>query len=238
VPCRGLRNPERGTRRRHRTRPPLQAGAARAAGRAGPRGPLRLTVPHVADRRVATWAFGGPDRRTASSSAGPGAARPDVAGGGSAGAGSAPERPPRAPFTVRARGPAGPEPRAAALTAAGPVGPSQTKCSPASLTYPRRVSGRATVGPARAASRARTPGHVSSSLLGHRATLAGPVDGPGRTKSAGCQSTLGPGPASRVSQAAGGVLTGPRPAPAAGLGRAGLSRATRTTLPSDPRACG
>jgi hypothetical protein len=42
--------------------------------------------------------------------------------------------------------------------------------------------------------------------------------------------------ASRVSRAAGGVLTGPWPAPAAGLGRAGRARATRTTPPPELRA--
>ena len=41
---------------------------------------------------------------------------------------------------------------------------------------------------------------------------------------------------SRVSQAAGGVLTGPWPAPAAGLGRVGRARATRTTPPPELRA--
>jgi hypothetical protein len=88
VPRRGLRNPGRGTRRRHRTWPPLRAGvgASRAAARAGPRGPL--TVPHVADCRVAARAFGGPDRPDWIATAGPGAARPDVGGGGSAGPGS------------------------------------------------------------------------------------------------------------------------------------------------------
>ncbi len=44
----------------------------------------------------------------------------------------------------------------------------------------------------------------------------------------------------RVSQAAGGVLTGHRPSPAAAPGRAGRGRATRTTPPPEPRAgrCG
>jgi hypothetical protein len=41
---------------------------------------------------------------------------------------------------------------------------------------------------------------------------------------------------SRVSQAAGGVLTGPWPAPAAGLGGVGRALATRTTLPPELRA--
>jgi hypothetical protein len=42
--------------------------------------------------------------------------------------------------------------------------------------------------------------------------------------------------ACRVSRAAGGVLTGPWPAPAAGLGRVGRARATRTTPPPELRA--
>jgi hypothetical protein len=42
----------------------------------------------------------------------------------------------------------------------------------------------------------------------------------------------------RVSQVAGGVLTGPRPAPAAGVGRTDRARATRTTLPPETRPGG
>ncbi len=39
--------------------------------------------------------------------------------------------------------------------------------------------------------------------------------------------------ANRVSQAAGGALTGPWPAPATGVGRAGRARVTRTSLPPE-----
>jgi hypothetical protein len=97
----------------------------RATARTGPRGPL--TVLHVADRRVATRAFRGLDRRTASPSAGPGAACPDVGGGGSAGAGT-PRRDRRGRRSLRGpASPAEPVPQVATQTAAGPVGPTQTK---------------------------------------------------------------------------------------------------------------
>ncbi len=100
----GTTQPGRGTRLRHRTRPPLRAGdgAARAGVRAGPRGPL--TLPHVADCRVATRALRGAGSPDCIAIAGPGAARPDVGGGGSAGAATSPSGSPRATFTVWDRG--------------------------------------------------------------------------------------------------------------------------------------
>jgi hypothetical protein len=107
VPRQGLLNLRRGTRRCHRTRPPQRTrdGAARAAVRAGPRGPL--TVPHVAECRVATRAFGGPDRRAASSFAGSGAVRPGPRPAPAAGLG-------RAGCAPATRTTLPPEPRAAA----------------------------------------------------------------------------------------------------------------------------
>jgi hypothetical protein len=87
-----------GTRRRHRPRSPLRAGAGaiRAVARAGPRGPTdcaaRCGLPGCRSGREGD---GSPDLIAI---AGPGAIRPDVGGGGSAGA--ALVRPPRAPYTV------------------------------------------------------------------------------------------------------------------------------------------
>ena len=62
-PAGGLRNPGWGTRRRHRTRPPLRAGvgAAWAYARAGPRGPLTLRTSRTAGCHSGLRGAGSPD---------------------------------------------------------------------------------------------------------------------------------------------------------------------------------
>jgi hypothetical protein len=233
VPHRGLRNPVWGTRRHHRTRPPLRAGAgaARTSVRAGAQ---RATdSPHVADCRVPLGPLGGRiaglDRHRRA-----GASRLGESGGARAGAGIAPKRPPRTPF-------AGPHVRTAGM----PLGPSGGRV--AGLDRHRRVgatrlvvsggvrsgAGIASKRPPRASITVWARGPVA---IGSRpgAGQAEPAVGPTRVKSAG--TAPGVRAASRVSQAAGGVLTGPRPSPAAGRGRAGRARATRTTPPPEPRA--
>jgi hypothetical protein len=80
------------------------------------------------------------------------------------------------------------------------------------------------------AGRRTGPARVSGESAYPRARAACRV-----SRAAGGVLTLGPGAAILASQAAGGALTGPWPAPAAGLGRAGRARATRTTPPPELR---
>jgi hypothetical protein len=163
------------TRRRHRPRPPLRAGAGavQAVARAGPRGPTdcaaRCGLPV---RRSGRQRDGSPD---CTAIAGPGATRPDVGGGGSAGAGAALVRPPqfvwgREPARPRATGRhPGLLPDSVWLT--------WTTDGPALLKLPRHVSGQAAAGWMRAVRRVYCRGHVSRYAA--RAAGVGPVDGPG-----------------------------------------------------------
>jgi hypothetical protein len=111
---------------------------------------------------------------------------------------------PRATFTVWARGPAG-------YRVAG----SSHDHHRASRGDSEQARGEP-AGP----SQSLPPSHVSS-LAARQSELARSSDPPGSSQ----RGDRAPGPWSsgrgRVSQAAGGVLTGPRPAPAAGLGRGG-----------------
>jgi hypothetical protein len=76
----------------------------------------------------------------------------------------------------------------------------------------------------------------SSSLYGPRAADAGPGPGQVVVTASIDQPALEPGPRGSVSHTAGGVLTGPRPAPAAAPGHEDRAQATRTTPPPEPRA--
>jgi hypothetical protein len=91
---------EWGTRRRHRPRSPLRAGAGavREVVRVGPRVPPNCVARCGLPGRLSSRQGGGsPD---CIAIAGLGAGHPDVGGGGSAGAGAALVRPPRAPYTM------------------------------------------------------------------------------------------------------------------------------------------
>jgi hypothetical protein len=105
VPPRGLLNPGRGTRLRHRTWPQAGVGAVRTVVWAGPRGPL--TVPHVADQMAVTRAFSGAGSPDCSPPLGrtPRARlyAVGVVPGRNSRAGSATERPPRTTYSVWSR---------------------------------------------------------------------------------------------------------------------------------------
>ncbi len=89
---------------------------------------------------------------------------------------------------------------------------------------------------------ARTASQVKFAVRasGRRCSAAGPGLGLVRVSASMGQPALKPGPRGHVSHTAGGVLTGPRPAPAAAPGHEDRARATQTTPPPEPRAgrCG
>jgi hypothetical protein len=231
----GTTKPGRGTRLRHRTRPPLRAGAgaARAVGRAGPRGPLRFRTLRSAGRHSGTSV--GPDAGLLAT-AGPDAMCTVVRGGGSAG--------PVSPRSVR-RGH-----RYCAACAACPSLDSGTHGGPCRRAGSPPLGRRYAPGckrrglrrdryrlgviaePTVSVTGARAPAVHSSLPSGQRR----PGREPGRFRPMFAGHYPSVRASSRFSRAAGGVLTGPRPAPAAGLGRAGRARGTRTTLQPEPRA--
>jgi hypothetical protein len=148
-----------------------RCGAARAAGRAGPRGPL--TLPHVAGCRVVTRAPRGAGSPDCVATAGPGAARPGVGGGGSAGAATSPVGPPRLMFTVWGR-----RSLCWAKSASHPPkpgrstdlpGPSQRGCAPESGPRPLQSGRRwGTDGPAASTIRRTRTRRAGAGRLGLR----------------------------------------------------------------------
>jgi hypothetical protein len=219
APRPGLRNPggepASGTVPGRRSEPgPVPPGPV--PGR-GPRGPLRLRTSRSAGRHSGLRGSGSPDWIA---TAGPGAARPDVRGGPVPGPGR-PEATAEDAVHCAARAVDRVETRASRgagspgrTATAGPAPRARTQAvGPAPGPVSPRSDRRADV-------HCDGPAHRRCSAYSRRGTAvrAGRRRGPGPRQ----RGTPRPsGPPGRFSRAAGGVLTGPRPAPAAGLGRAG-----------------